>query len=55
MPEAATAKDEDGGTMDCIAIHFADRQGGWVGGKRGVLGGIVLLYYSKQLTVLVLG
>lgn len=55
MPEAAIAKNEDGGTVDCIAIHFADRQGGRVGGKRGVLAGIVLLYYSKQLIVPVLG
>lgn len=28
---------------------------GWVWGRRGALEGIVLLYYSKQLTVPVLG
>ena len=39
------------------ALHYNPfcRQTWWVGGKSGVLEAIVQLYYSKQLTVPVLG
>lgn len=44
-----------GGGGSGIAFCFADRQAGRVGGKGEVLEAFMELYYSKQLTVCVLG
>lgn len=52
---SAKERGRDGGLCGNPLCRQAGWTGGWVWGTGGVLEGIVLLYYSKQLTVPVLG